>query len=483
MERGTTMVNVLCVYSAIRWPHISQDAAIGRSLVGLMNFAVEGETMYALRSRKETCHFVGRIWARVLLPICFATLILASCAEAQSRAKAKPPSIEPRRVVLCDKRTVTLHAIGFTKPQDVQWSVEPDDFAYGALTPSANKAQFKPGDKIPPAQTKIKVTASSGEETASRTIEFMGPCPDAGVDDRGVFDASFYVGLSVDTFAGDETLKYLNPQDAGQTHERAVGGFDFAVRLMGDKNLARPLDLSHRWQWVNNFWLVGETVHGVRSADVNCSTQGTDSPLCAKTLTPPANPGDQLFTIIRSATSLEGYGGLRWEFLGIQQQSETPMNVYLKAQAGFLDIAGQNGSALAMHDVALGAIATKGDYVNSYLEVGWGRSDTFAKKHSRKKIDAYLERKIDWLETEKGNPWMSFFAQITIDTDIGHGSDAIQSYIGFNFDLKRLLTKKSTPSTPSTRGPSPAPIRAAMRPSSTPPVANGKSPGIDGNER
>jgi hypothetical protein len=257
------------------------------------------------------------------------------------------------------------------------------------------------------------------------------------VDERGVFDASFYVGLSIDTFAGDETLHYLNPQDAGQTHERAVGGFDFAYRLIGNEKLSPPKD-NQRWQRLTNIWVIGETVHGVRSADVNCSTQGTDSPLCAKTLTPPTNPGNQLFSIIRSATSLEGYGGIRWEFLGLQQQSDTPANVYLKAQAGFLDIAAQNGSALALHDVALGAIATKGSYVGSYLEVGWGRSDTFAKNHGRKKIDAYLERKIDWLKINN-DAWMSFFAQITVDTDLGRGSDAIQSYIGFNFDLKRLL--------------------------------------------
>jgi hypothetical protein len=28
-----------------------------------------------------------------------------------------------------------------------------------------------------------------------------------------------------------------------------------------------------------------------------------------------------------------------------------------------------------------------------------------------------------------------------VDTDLGHGSDAIQSYIGLNFDLSKLFSK------------------------------------------
>ena len=387
--------------------------------------------------------FRCKSWGKFAL-ICFLLVCGSKAsvfAKSLKKSEAQSQSISPRRVVLCESRSVNLRALNFEDAQNVQWTFQPGDItSYGSFeTTTGANVKFTASANVPKS-SKIVVTASAGNQIASRTIEFIGPCPDPGVDERETFDASFYVGLSVDTFAGDETLKYLNPQDAGQTHERAVGGFDFAYRLLGDEDLSRPIDLSRRWQRLNNVWILGETVHGVRSADVNCSTQGTDSPLCAKTLTPPTNPGNQLFTIIRSATSLEGYGGFRWEFLGIQQQSSTPANLYLKAQAGFLDIAAQNGSALAIHDVALGAIATKGSYVNSYLEVGWGRSDTFAKNHGRKKIDAYLERKIDWLPTFKqGDPWMSFFAEITVDTDIGRGSDAIQSYIGFNFDLKKLF--------------------------------------------
>jgi hypothetical protein len=283
------------------------------------------------------------------------------------------------------------------------------------------------------ASGNVTITAAAGADTGTTTLHLTGVC----VDERGTFNASFYLGVAVDTFAGDETLKYLNPNDAGQLHERAVGGFDFAYRLFGDEHRGDPGSSKQR---INELWIYGETVHGVRSADVDCNKQGSDFPTCQKDLTPSTNPGQQLFFILRNASSLEGYGGLRYEFLGIQQQSAVPANLYLKAQAGFLDMSGQNGSALDLHHIALGAIATKGDYQDSYLEVGWGRSDTFHKNHGRKKIDGYLERKINFGGYDPG---ISFFAQITVDTDLGRGSDGIQSYIGFSFDLTKIVSPKT----------------------------------------
>lgn len=52
-------------------------------------------------------------------------------------------------------------------------------------------------------------------------------------------------------------------------------------------------------------------------------------------------------------------------------------------------------------------------------------------RHQRLKIDGYLERDIT-----RG---ISFLTQLLVDAGLGHGSDAIQTYIGFNFDLGNLL--------------------------------------------
>ena len=39
---------------------------------------------------------------------------------------------------------------------------------------------------------------------------------------------------------------------------------------------------------------------------------------------------------------------------------------------------------------------------------------------------------------------VSFFTQLFVDTDLGRGSDAIQTYIGFSFDLRHLFGSKKT---------------------------------------
>lgn len=57
-------------------------------------------------------------------------------------------------------------------------------------------------------------------------------------------------------------------------------------------------------------------------------------------------------------------------------------------------------------------------------------------RRRRFKVDGYLSRKI---APSTLNGAMSFFAQINVDTDLGPGADSIQSYIGFNFDLGKLL--------------------------------------------
>src|SRR5205807_510701 len=131
------------------------------------------------------------------------------------------------------------------------------------------------------------------------------------------------------------------------------------------------------------------------------------------------------------ATSLEGFAGFRYEFLTLQPGSISAANLYVKTQAGFLTVAGAPSAAKAIHHFGFGAIATKGDFQGSYLEVGYGRNDLFAQHRlNRWKVDAYVSKRIS-----KG---ISFFAQINVDTDIGPGADSIQSYLGFDFDLARF---------------------------------------------
>jgi hypothetical protein len=297
--------------------------------------------------------------------------------------------------------------------------------AFSSSRPATSSFGATPPQATPAPPTESDAGDSCDPTDATNDEKLYSDC-------RGVFDASFFLGLAIDTFAGAETLTYLNPGAAGKTQERAIGGFVFQYRLLGDKT---PMVHDH---FHPTLWVYGETVHGVRSVDINC-TQNPNLPVCVQNLGTVTNPGEQLYFILRNATSLEGYMGFRYEFKGLMRDSNSPANIYLKAQAGFLTVAGGSGSALDMHRLALGAIATKGRFENSYLEVGWGRSDTFATaRRKRVKIAGYLEWKIPKITDVTG---LSGFAQLLVDTDLGRGSDAIQSYIGINYDLDQLFHK------------------------------------------
>jgi hypothetical protein len=230
------------------------------------------------------------------------------------------------------------------------------------------------------------------------------------------------LGAAIDNFAGSEFNKLVNPGDSGVLHSRAVGGFDIAYRLLGTPTTN---DATTKWRKKQQLWIYGETVHGVRSAEVDCN----DHPAFCGTFVPSTQPVKDLSYLIRNASSLEGFLGLRWEFLQLQPKSKTaPAALYLEGQAGFLAVSHFPGDAVDIHHVGLGAVITKGDYMGSFLEAGFGRNDLFElKRNDRWKVNGQLSRKI--------SEGISLFVEMDVDTDVGYGADSFQTYIGFDFNL------------------------------------------------
>jgi hypothetical protein len=242
-------------------------------------------------------------------------------------------------------------------------------------------------------------------------------------DERRTFGATFYTGLGIDTFAANELSRYLNPEDSGGLRERGVAGFDFEYRLIGKPEDSRQ------------FWVYGETVHGVRSADVDCE-KNPGLPVCEDF--DPTNPGPAL-AILRNATSLEAMLGLRFEFAKLAPDSESPSRAYLSLQAGFLTVAGNGGDVVDMHEVALGVTATGGRYRGSFLQAGFGRSDLYLDKaKDRWKIDGLLQ----WHPAAWQKAGAAPFVELVVDADAGSGSDSVQTYVGVDFDLDRFFPGK-----------------------------------------
>jgi hypothetical protein len=249
-------------------------------------------------------------------------------------------------------------------------------------------------------------------------------------DKRKNFEASGYIGVGVDSFAAGDIKSVLNRGDSSGQKERAIGGFDFAYRLLGN-----PAKSAEKDWWKRNdqqLWFYGGTTHGVRSADIDCSAQ---IDVCKDVFNVTAL-GERFFYILRKASSLEGFMGARWEFATLNGGQQAPARAYLKAQAGFLTITDGIDDVYDMHHVAIGAIATRGRFKESYLEFGFGRTDLFKENRRRRfKIDGFLS----WKLFEERLKWIRPFAQIKIDTDLRRGSDSVQSYFGFDFDLRCLF--------------------------------------------
>lgn len=245
----------------------------------------------------------------------------------------------------------------------------------------------------------------------------------ASTEDRRAFDARFYFGLGIDSFAASDLNRYLNPEATNRKLERGVGGFDFEYRLAGQSGRAGQL------------WVYGETVHGVRSADLDL--QSLDS-LAAFRLTGFADPGERTLYMLRNATSLEAFGGFRWEFRQISAaDAEAVAAVYLYGQYGLLTLAGNGGDVLDLSRYGGGVRCIGGALHGSRLEIGTGQSDFFFDHHQwRFKVNAEL----DWVNEAMKSRGMGMFTEIAIDSDCGPGSDSVQSYLGFDFDLAHFFS-------------------------------------------
>ena len=253
-------------------------------------------------------------------------------------------------------------------------------------------------------------------------------------DERSDFEASAYLGLSIDSFAASDLNRYINPEVSTTLKERAVAGFDFAYRLHGDPGKPKGRQL----------WVYGETVHGMRSADVDCAAN-PGVPVCKGAFRPgTVKPDDSFLYLLRNASSLEAFAGMRWEFATLQARGAHPARAYLNAQFGFVSVAGSGADVLDLHQLGLGLTAVNGRFRDSRFEAGYGRSGFFRDRRNRRlKLDGYLTWKPAW-------PWMQSigmrpFAQMTVDSDCGPHADSIQTYVGLSFDLDRIFGGAPTP--------------------------------------
>lgn len=257
-------------------------------------------------------------------------------------------------------------------------------------------------------------------------------------DDREVFESSGYLGWAFDNFA--PATGSLPSSDPG-SHVRMLAGVDAQYRLVGDKHDAFQI------------WLATFTLHGVRSADVDC-TNPASAALCGN------DQGKKFIAIYQNATSLEAHFDLRIELATLQKRSELPIKVFAVGRFGFIDLSKDdtvvNGNVVNVNPVKVfnndmvggGILSPAGPFKNSQASVGWGRSERFQSNPgwNRLKINGTLmfdlvpgfKDRLEFWKRLAGSPRM--FVSIAVDRNPnGPGPDAVNTYIGLDVDLRRIF--------------------------------------------
>ncbi len=265
-----------------------------------------------------------------------------------------------------------------------------------------------------------------------------GPLQASSEDDdqRENFEADLFLGSAIDSFAAGELNLYLNPDASGKTDlfERLVGGIEFGYRLFGDPKATEKKR--------NQIWVIGRTVHGVRSTDVNCMENGELS-VCRDSLAASQNPTEEFLYILRNASSLEAALGFRWEFLQLNPGRQHSARVYVGGEYGFITVTGDDDDVIDLTKLGIGVIATTGRFQGSFLQAGYGNSDLFERNRSgRLKVDAMLRYPFQ----EDGA--VSMIARIHGDVDGGDGADSIQSYFGLSYRFGNSFFSKKDEETP-----------------------------------
>ena len=267
------------------------------------------------------------------------------------------------------------------------------------------------------------LTAKVADRPGARSPEAC--TPEAQTDGDSPFEASVFFGGVVDTFAPDKVGNYQNPGAGGQKTQENFG-VDFDYRALGRSN--------SRVQ----FWINGETTHGVRSADIDCNPPDPNDkpPVCGTDLKPGDFPTRARY-ILEHATSLEAYVSPRIEFHTLQGGSDSPANLYVTSRIGFLALKDAPDVYTSIH-VGMGLLANAGNYAGSYFEAGWGKNELFSDKWNRLKVDGLLSFSMEKI------PGLGslgrFFVEMVIDNDLkDEGPDSVRTYFGFDVDLKSLV--------------------------------------------
>ena len=247
----------------------------------------------------------------------------------------------------------------------------------------------------------------------------LGECPKPETVAFGgdSLEASAYFGWAFDQFAPDSIGGYP-PNTLTERHNRVLFGVNFDYRMIGSD--------TSRMQ----FSFAGETMHGVRSADIDCNAEENKPPECE-----PAPGVSYARAVLADSTSVEAYVAPRLVFWRLQKDTTTPTSLYATARFGFIALAGAP-RVYKNHHLGLGLLADDGPFAGSKVEFGWGMNELLSgRSWKRLKVDGLVT-----FPVPRTGGTAQFFIEMFIDNDLkGNSPDSIQSFMGIDFDIRRFF--------------------------------------------
>jgi hypothetical protein len=255
---------------------------------------------------------------------------------------------------------------------------------------------------------------------------------DASDDPRDAIDATAYVGTAIDNFAPAIVANYTTPQNE---HSRVIGGVDFDFRVWPRRNARKDS---------RQIWVSGETLHGVRTADIDCS--GAEKPqVCGDA--PDVAVGERFRFALKHASSFEAFVQPRIELLTIEPDSPFATRLYATGRFGIMMLTEGEGYAAEAHHFGVGLRAIGGKFEDSFFEVGWGKTELFAPVSgsgwNRLKFDGLLA--VPFLQGifDRAKFWQTqprFLIQLYADFDPGRrAADSVQTFIGLDVPIGDIL--------------------------------------------
>ena len=320
------------------------------------------------------------------------------------------------------------------------------------------ESRLRRGDVL---RVELRSGAPPKEAIVDRGLNRESPCENAvtkkSADDREVFELDGFIGLAIDNFAPKEVAGY--PPSAASTRNRRTFGVIGQYRLLGNAGDRQQL------------WLAGASLNGLRTADIDCGDPD-QVVLCQDgrpdvSGRPPTNVQAASIQVIEHAETLEAHLELRYEFWTLQPESATPAKAFVFFRHGFIDLVDPvittttassmpvgPTKALSSRYVGIGGLIPSGHFRNSALTFGIANEDIFGTSMNPNRPNGWNRLKFNGIAIFDVLPqlndysvgkWMGFgswrfFIALDVDRDrFGHGPDAIQTYIGFAFELSKAF--------------------------------------------